>query len=44
MELTKKNIDEIIKRQKDAASRVAFFKDEVAKQLGNPDQHLSRPR
>jgi hypothetical protein len=41
--VTKKNIDEIITRQKDAASRAAFFKDEVAKQLGNPDQHLSQP-
>ena len=38
-----KNIDEIIKRQKDAASRAAYFKDEVAKQLGNPDQYLSKP-
>jgi ABC-type sugar transport system substrate-binding protein len=41
--VTKKNIDEIIERQKDAASRVAYFKDEVAEQLGNPDQHLSQP-
>jgi ABC-type sugar transport system substrate-binding protein len=41
--VTTKNIGEIIKRQKDAASRVAFFKDEVAKQLGNPDRHLSQP-
>ncbi|MDP9295013.1 MAG: sugar ABC transporter substrate-binding protein [Actinomycetota bacterium] len=38
-----KNIDEIITRQKDAASRRAYFKDEVAKQLGNPDQYLSKP-
>jgi ABC-type sugar transport system substrate-binding protein len=38
-----KNIDEIIKRQKDAASRAAYFKDEVAKQLGNPDQYLTKP-
>jgi ABC-type sugar transport system substrate-binding protein len=38
-----KNIDEIIKRQKDAASRLAFFKPEVEKQLGNPGQHLSQP-
>ena len=30
------NIDEIIARQKDAASRAAYFKDEVAKQLANP--------
>jgi ABC-type sugar transport system substrate-binding protein len=36
-----KNIAEIIKRQKDAASRAAFFKDEVAKQLANPSQYLS---
>ena len=41
--VTKKNIGEIIERQKDAASRAAFFKDEVAEQLGNPDQHLSQP-
>ena len=30
------NIDEIIARQKDAATRAAYFKDEVAKQLGSP--------
>jgi ribose transport system substrate-binding protein len=35
------NIDEIITRQKDATSRAAYFKDEVAKQLGSPDQYLS---
>ena len=34
------NIDEIIARQKDAASRAAYFKDEVAKQLGAQDQYL----
>src|SRR3954463_16334364 len=35
------NIDDIITRQKDAASRSAYFKDEVAKQLSSPDQYLS---
>jgi ribose transport system substrate-binding protein len=35
------NIDEIITRQKDAASRAAYFKDEVQKQLDNQDQYLS---
>ncbi len=30
------NIDEIITRQKDATTRAAYFKDEVAKQLGSP--------
>jgi ABC-type sugar transport system substrate-binding protein len=35
-----KNIDEIIKRQKDAASRAAFFKPVAEKQLANPDQQL----
>ena len=34
------NIAEIIKRQKDEASRAAYFKDEVTKQLDNPDQYL----
>jgi ribose transport system substrate-binding protein len=34
------NIDEIIARQKDAASRAAYFKDEVDKQLGAQDQYL----
>jgi ribose transport system substrate-binding protein len=35
------NIDDIIARQKDAASRSAYFKDVVQKQLDNPDQYLS---
>src|SRR3954464_5238323 len=35
-----KNIDEIIARQKDPASRQTYFKDEVTKQLGTPDQYL----
>src|SRR4051794_17934342 len=39
--VNKDNIDEIIARQKDADSRAAYFKDEVAKQLGSPDQYLS---
>jgi ribose transport system substrate-binding protein len=34
------NIDDIITRQKDAASRSAYFKDEVQKQLDNQDQYL----
>jgi ribose transport system substrate-binding protein len=34
------NIDEIMARQKDAASRAAYFKDVVAKQVGNPSQYL----
>jgi ABC-type sugar transport system substrate-binding protein len=38
-----KNIDEILERQKDAASRAEYFKDEVAKQLGSPDQYLTKP-
>ena len=41
--VTKDNIDEIITRQKDAASRTAYFKDKVQEQLDNPDQHLSQP-
>jgi ribose transport system substrate-binding protein len=35
-----KNIDAILARQKDAASRAAYFKDVVAKQLANQSQHL----
>ncbi len=35
-----KNIDEIITRQKSEASRAEYFKDEVTKQLDNPDQYL----
>jgi ribose transport system substrate-binding protein len=35
-----KNIDDIIARQKDAGSRQSYFKDQVAKQLGSPDQYL----
>jgi ribose transport system substrate-binding protein len=34
------NIDEILARQKDPASRTAYFKDEVEKQLASPDQYL----
>src|SRR3954452_7137628 len=34
------SIDDILERQKDPASRSAYFKDEVAKQLGNPSQYL----
>jgi ribose transport system substrate-binding protein len=34
------NIDDIMARQKDAASRAGYFKDEVAKQIGNPSQYL----
>ena len=34
------NIDEIITRQKGEASRAEYFKAEVDKQLGNPDQYL----
>ena len=41
--VTKDNIDEIIKRQTDAQSRTDYFKDEVQKQLDNPDQQLSQP-
>jgi ABC-type sugar transport system substrate-binding protein len=40
LEVNSKNIDEIITRQKSESSRSAYFKDEVAKQLGNPDQYL----
>jgi ribose transport system substrate-binding protein len=36
----KDNIDEIIARQKDAASRAAYFKDVVAKQLGDEKAYL----
>ena len=39
--VNKDNIDEIITRQKDAASRAAYFKDVVQKQLDNQDQYLS---
>jgi ribose transport system substrate-binding protein len=38
--VNKDNIDEIIARQKDPASRAAYFKDEVSKQLGAQDQYL----
>src|SRR3954471_4692348 len=38
--VNKDNIDDIITRQKDAASRAAYFKDVVQKQLDNPDQYL----
>jgi ribose transport system substrate-binding protein len=35
------NIDDILTRQKDAASREAFFKDKAAQQLANPSKYLS---
>jgi ABC-type sugar transport system substrate-binding protein len=38
--VNKDNIDDIIARQKDPASRAAYFKDVVAKQLGAQDQYL----
>src|SRR4051794_6560590 len=38
--VNKDNIDDIITRQKDAASRAAYFKDVVQKQLDNQDQYL----
>src|SRR4051794_26913725 len=34
------NLDDILARQKDPASRAAYFKDEVSKQLASPDQYL----
>jgi ABC-type sugar transport system substrate-binding protein len=34
------NIDDILARQKDPASRTAYFKDVVEKQLASPDQYL----
>ena len=39
--VNKDNIDDIITRQKDAASRAAHFKDEVQKQLDNQAQYLA---
>jgi ribose transport system substrate-binding protein len=41
--VNKDNIDEILTRQKDAQSRMDYFRDEVQKQLSNPDQYLSQP-
>jgi len=41
--VNKANIDDILARQKDAQSRKGYFKDEVQKQLSNPDQYLSAP-
>jgi ribose transport system substrate-binding protein len=41
--VNKANIDDILTRQKDAQSRKDYFKDEVQKQLSNPDQYLSAP-
>jgi ribose transport system substrate-binding protein len=38
--VNRKNIDEIITRQKSEGSRTEYFKDEVTKQLDNPDQYL----
>ena len=39
----KKNIDEIIARQKDPQPRAAYFKDEVDKQLAQPVDQYLRP-
>jgi ribose transport system substrate-binding protein len=40
LEVNADNIDEILKRQEDAQTRADYFKDEVSKQLANPDQYL----
>jgi ribose transport system substrate-binding protein len=40
LEVNAKNIDEILKRQENAQTRADYFKDEVQKQLSNPDQYL----
>jgi ribose transport system substrate-binding protein len=40
LEVNKGNIDDILTRQESAQSRADYFKDEVAKQLSNPDQYL----
>jgi ribose transport system substrate-binding protein len=40
LEVNSKNIDEILKRQESAQTRADYFKDEVQKQLSNPDQYL----
>jgi ribose transport system substrate-binding protein len=40
LEVNKENIDEILKRQENAQTRQDYFKDEVQKQLSNPDQYL----
>jgi ABC-type sugar transport system substrate-binding protein len=39
--VTKDNVDEIIARQKDEASRKAWFKDVVDDQFANMDDHIS---
>jgi ribose transport system substrate-binding protein len=40
LEVNKDNIDEILTRQESPQSRSDYFKDEVSKQLSNPDQYL----
>jgi ABC-type sugar transport system substrate-binding protein len=40
LEVNKDNIDDILTRQASAQSRADYFKDEVDKQLSNPDQYL----
>jgi len=40
LEVNKDNIDDILARQENAQSRSDYFKDEVEKQLSNPDQYL----
>jgi ABC-type sugar transport system substrate-binding protein len=40
LEVNAGNIDEILARQENAQSRLDYFKDEVSKQLSNPDQYL----
>jgi ABC-type sugar transport system substrate-binding protein len=40
LEVNSDNIDEILARQENAQSRSDYFKDEVDKQLSNPDQYL----
>jgi len=40
LEVNKDNIDDILARQENAQSRSDYFKEEVEKQLSNPDQYL----
>jgi ABC-type sugar transport system substrate-binding protein len=40
LEVNKDNIDDILARQESPQSRASYFKDEVDKQLSNPDQYL----
>jgi ribose transport system substrate-binding protein len=40
--VTSKNVDEIIARQKSAASRKKFFEKVVKQQLANPDKYLKK--